>query len=338
MENYDKKEPRVVIIGAGPAGTTCGFLLQKAGIDCVVVDHASFPREKICGGGLTPKAYRLLEKLMPELEYEYRGVSKGRFMMDEKVICEVDISRELRMVRRKDFDYQLLQQYLGIGGVLMKGSFDSLEHQENGKIVVKLKSGETIGCDYLIGADGANSRVRKALKGDYSGNTLWMEQYTEKGENAFVFGYSEECHQGYYFSFPSVGRYVVGAGGSNFKKQDFKALMDKMGIEEIKSYGAYIPIETVTSDDDRIMLIGDAGGFANRISFEGLYYAIATARNAYLAVASGQSFKETNGPIFWKKKKEEYLARLFFSHLGFWLVRLGAHSPWLIKKVFERYI
>ena len=44
------KEVDVMIIGAGPAGSVCGYLLKKAGVDCLLVDHATFPRDKICGG------------------------------------------------------------------------------------------------------------------------------------------------------------------------------------------------------------------------------------------------------------------------------------------------
>lgn len=332
------RKTRVVIIGAGPAGSVCGYLLKKTKIDSIIVDFAHFPREKLCGGGLTPKAYTLLEELIPEVRYEYQAVNHAKFMMDGKVICETDIAKELRMVRRKDFDYQLLKQYLGMGGEFIHDSFGAFMQQDNGTILVKLKSGEEITCDYLIGADGAYSKVRKALLGKYDGNTLWMEQYTEQGKNEFIFEFSKDYHQGYYFSFPSVGRDVVGAGGNKFQIQNFKPLLHQKGIEETKAHGAFIPIETVVSNHDNIILIGDAGGFANKISFEGLYYAIATARNAFQAIVTGKSFKETNKAIFKKKAKETYLARIFFSRFGLWLVKMGAHSPKLIKKVFERYM
>ena len=61
------KETDVVIIGAGPAGSVCGNLLKEAGVDCVLVDFQKFPRDKVCGGGLTPKAWHLLEEMMPVL-------------------------------------------------------------------------------------------------------------------------------------------------------------------------------------------------------------------------------------------------------------------------------
>ena len=55
----------VVVIGAGPAGSMCAYLLKKAGVECVLIDRATFPREKVCGGSLTHKAYTLLAERCP---------------------------------------------------------------------------------------------------------------------------------------------------------------------------------------------------------------------------------------------------------------------------------
>ena len=84
------RETKVVIIGAGLAGSTCANLLKEAGVDCVLVDFQQFPREKVCGGGLTPKAWRLLNDLMPDLNYDYLPVTRLRLMIDRKVATEIE--------------------------------------------------------------------------------------------------------------------------------------------------------------------------------------------------------------------------------------------------------
>jgi flavin-dependent dehydrogenase len=136
----------VVVVGAGPAGTTCAYLLKKAGVDCLLVDRATFPRDKICGGGLTAKAYRLLAELMPDFRYDYQSVRKIRLMIDKKLISEFQPSEELRIVSRKDFDYGLLQQFLQIGGPFEQEAFSGFKEQSDGKILVTMKSGKKILC------------------------------------------------------------------------------------------------------------------------------------------------------------------------------------------------
>lgn len=335
------KNIKAVIIGAGPAGTVCGYLLKRAGVNCVIVDYATFPREKMCGGGLTPKAYELLQELMPDLRYDYQGVKHFRLMLDGETLCEVDVAKELRMVRRKDFDNAMLKQFLAIGGELIKGAFSHYEELSDGKIKVALKSGEELICDYLVGADGANSQVRKQVTGQRLCNTLWMEQYVEKGPNEFIFEFSNHYKRGYYFSFPGVGRDVVGMGGFYSSADEIrskfsqKAIREQIPVNDSTLKAAFIPVDTVESGKKQIILIGDAGGFANKLTYEGLYYAIATGRNAYNTIVEGTDFAITNCKMYRKKRKEVWMTRLFYSRLGLWLMKLGAHSPRLIKKAFE---
>ena len=331
----------VVIIGAGPAGSICGYLLRKSGVNCVIVDYATFPREKICGGGLTPKAYELLQDLMPELHYDYQSVNHFKLMLDGEILCEVDLAKTLRMVRRKDFDNKLLQQFLSVGGEMLKDSFSHFEEQKDGKIEVALKSGKRLTCDYLIGADGANSQVRKQLIGHRLVNTLWMEQYVAKGANEFIFEFSRHYKNGYYYSFPNIDWDIVGAGGAYASSGEIRSLLDQKKIREMVPVndsvlrGAYISVDTVKSGENHVILIGDAGGFANKLTYEGLYYAIATGRNACKAIIEGVDFVTANHEIFRKKRKEIYITRFFYSRLGLWLMKVGAHRPKLIKKAFE---
>ena len=174
------KETSVVIIGAGPAGSTCANLLKEAKVDCVLVDFQQFPREKVCGGGLPPKAWHLLEDIMPDLKYDYLPVTRLRLIVDRKVATEIEPAEELRNVSRKAFDNALLQRYLQMGGEFVQDAFSHFEEQDNGQIIVTLRSGLQIACRHLVAADGANSRVRKQLLGPYHGNYLFlMEQASQ---------------------------------------------------------------------------------------------------------------------------------------------------------------
>lgn len=328
-------ETQVVIIGAGPSGTVCGYLLKKAGIDCVVVDHATFPRDKICGGGLTVKAYRLLAELMPDLHYEYKSIRKVRLSIDHETVCEFEPTEELRIVRRKVFDHTLLKQYLQIGGTFEHEAFAKFETQSDGRLLVTMKSGRQILCRYLVGADGANSQVRKQAIGDYKGRTLWLEQYSEKSSDILEVELSAKYDQGYYYVFPNPDYDVIGIGDKDMSMERFRKVLNERGIQETKIKGAYIPIEDVESGDDHVILIGDAGGFPNKLTYEGLYYAIATARNAFVAIKEDKPFKEVNRIIFKKKSHETYWVKLFYSPLGLWITRTFSHYPKLVQFIYD---
>lgn len=299
---------QVVIIGAGPSGSICGYLLKKEGVDCIIIDYATFPREKICGGGLTPKAHALLDELMPGLKYNYQGVNRFRLMQDGKTLCVVDLAKELRMVPRKEFDHVLLNQYLAVGGQVRKDAFLRYDERPDGKIVITLRSGEQLVCDYLVGADGTNSRVRKQLTGQRGVNRLFVEQYVEKGANEFIFDLSTHYKKGYYYSFPNIDWDIVGVGGDYSSAHELHTLLNNaknremVPIKDAVPKGAFIAVDTVDSGKKQIILVGDAGGFANKLTYEGLYYALATGRNASKAIINDVDFSIINRDLFRKKK------------------------------------
>ena len=326
----------VLIVGAGPAGSMCGCLLKKAGVDCVLVDHATFPRDKICGGGLTSKCWHLLEHLLPDFHYDFNPVSHVTLDIEGKVHCEFDIAEPIRIVARKVFDHSLLQHYQSLGGAFMKGAFQTVEESPS-QLIVTLKSGEQIACRYLVGADGSNSRVRHYLTPNEGYRILAMEQYVPKsGRNAIDVGLSLSYGQGgYYYRFPGTEFDVVGFGDSETTPEKFRSVMRDKGIPDGKARGAFVYLSNDYPLKDHIILIGDAGGFANRATCEGLYDAFMTARHAAIAISTGRPFREVNAPVFKKMKREEKVARRLFTKTSFWLISWLCHYPGIVRWIFD---
>lgn len=330
------REFDAVIIGAGPAGSVCGYLLQKAGVSCLLIDHAIFPRDKICGGGLTPKCWKLLDELIPGILYEYNSIRHIRLEIEGYSPCPFETSIELRLVKRKEFDNLLLDTYKSAGGEFLQSAFLRYEEQPDG-VLVTLKSGEQVKCRYLVGADGSTSAVRRQLMGRRDNGHLIMEQYVEKTDNTLVVGMSPRYDKdGYFYRFPNSEFDAVGYGDVNMTSDKFRQILQQKHIPETKLRGCYIYLKNDYPLNDRIILIGDAGGFANRVTFEGIKSAFETAKAAADAIISGRPFREVIARKFEKLKKEDRFSDFFYKPSSVRLFGQISRFPSLVKWCFDR--
>ena len=327
----------VLIVGAGPAGSVCAYLLQKAGISCLLIDRATFPRDKLCGGGLTPKCWKLLDELIPGFKYEYNSIRKIRLTVEENNHCDFESALELRLVKRKEFDNDLVELYKSVGGKFQQGSFLRYDEQDDG-LVVTLKSGEQIACHYLVGADGSTSTVRHFLANNHDNGFLILEQYVEKSpDNAIEVTLSKNYDlRGYYYRFPNSEFDAIGYGDESATIDKFREILKQKNIPETKLLGCYIYLKNDYPLHDRVILIGDAGGFANRLTSEGIRPAFETARNAAEAIISGRPFKEVNASMFQKMEKQERFARFFYKKSTLRLLGWLCHIPGALKWCFDR--
>lgn len=327
----------VLIVGAGPAGSVCAYLLQKAGISCLLIDRATFPRDKLCGGGLTPKCWKLLDELIPGFKYEYNSIRKIRLTVEENNHCDFESALELRLVKRKEFDNDLVELYMSVGGKFQQGSFLRYDEQDDG-LVVTLKSGEQIACRYLVGADGSTSTVRHFLANNHDNGFLILEQYVEKSpDNAIEVTLSKNYDlRGYYYRFPNSEFDAIGYGDESATIDKFREILKQKNIPETKLLGCYIYLKNDYPLHDRVILIGDAGGFANRLTSEGIRPAFETARNAAEAIISGRPFKEVNASMFQKMEKQERFARFFYKKSTLRLLGWLCHIPGALKWCFDR--
>ena len=166
LERYD-----VIIAGAGPAGVATAVALSRhpaaraARVLCL--DRARFPRSKPCGGGLTGHAHQALARLGLEVRVPRVACHAGRIVYGT-LATEVRLQRPVDIVRREDFDADLVAQARarGIEVVEGQGIEDFTVDAVAGEVAVRTSGGRALRARVLVGADGVGSRVRRALQAD----------------------------------------------------------------------------------------------------------------------------------------------------------------------------
>lgn len=292
-----------VIIGAGPAGSACAITLQKNGESCCVIDKAVFPRHKTCAGLVTSKTHRLIKTLFGEAysaELFCADASKIRFFNKGELLTTAAPKSKISLVNRRDFDNALTKRYRSLGGTLFDGEkIIRIDYKSN---KIKLKSGKTIGFKNLIFADGALSMAHKALNIKKEKLGFGIEAYVPSEEFAtdsvdLHFGYVAD---GYFWAFPHGDTVCVGFGNWYSKNTDYKKILDEFlrehGVDPEKQryVGAFLPYGTVIPQKSlpkNVMLIGDAAGFTDPITGEGLYMSMKSGIAAAKAVNSADPKK-----------------------------------------------
>jgi flavin-dependent dehydrogenase len=158
----------VLIAGAGPAGVaTAVALVNLQGCDprrILVLDRAGFPRAKPCGGGLTGHALSALATLGLRLRVPSVPAAQGEVIFGD-VRRQVTLGQPVHVVRREDFDADLVAQARALGVTVIEGEGLASFAVDPGRraVAITTTSGRQLGARVLVGADGVASVVRKHL-------------------------------------------------------------------------------------------------------------------------------------------------------------------------------
>lgn len=305
--NYD-----VIIVGAGPAGSTAAKYLAEKGFKVLLVDKEHFPREKPCGGGIPVNTFKRFSYLN---DYDLiECYSYGGFIHSPSLKYSMKLSTEqpiIAMASRKEFDHGLAKIAIENGAHFKDGKKVQDLKITDDKARIKLQDGSNIESKMLVGADGIPSTIAKksglATQGEMV-NVCVFQEY-DVGENTLDKYSTEErlshLHlmyegiPGYAWIFPKKDRFNIGVGESMpYKKHSskkvrlidvyksyFQLLKEKEMIPKDLKIGkckggivpAY-PLEKTYSD--RLILCGDAAGFINPVSGGGIYFAMASGEIA----------------------------------------------------------
>ena len=307
----------VVIVGAGPAGSAAAYDLAAAGRRVLLVDRATFPRAKACAGGLTMKAVKALRyPIDPVVRTWVRDI-----VLEEKPGSQVRVGRKApvcAMTVREELDLFCLEKTLARGAAFLQIPAITAIVQQDDRVVMSLGDGTTIEARYLLGADGVHSRVRAlATDGRWFRAGFAVEAnvpYRDEGAKhetadsyplTFDFG---AVSRGYGWLFPrdthvNVGLYVEATGPSS--RLDRAALDRYIAARcgPARSYGkpvgqflglgaaGYTP-EPAT----RVLLAGDAAGFVDPLTGEGIYGAIRSGQAPHWQAAGGPAVKLATHP------------------------------------------
>ncbi|WP_339697951.1 geranylgeranyl reductase family protein [uncultured Marixanthomonas sp.] len=305
----------VLIVGGGPAGSALAYHLAKANIKTIVIEAKKFPRDKVCGDGVSPVALRELHAMGITKTDTFKKANSidtvGLFMKNDQAHINLekpdDLPFHARIIPRMELDAMIYDTAKKEGAVFYENCRMIDYKVYANKVVTTYKNGKKEGrliSKLIVGADGSRSLVGRKLRGyqpDPAYQLLGLRSYYEGvngPRNRVDVYFSEENFPGIYWLFPK------GETGANvgmamiFKtcpkeasevRQCFanhiatnpdlrKRLGNGKATEKIQGWPItfYDSRNPITAD--RAMLVGEAAGLINPLSGDGIQYAVLSAR------------------------------------------------------------
>jgi len=293
VERFD-----VLVIGAGPAGSTAAYRLAREGASVLLADRARFPRDKPCGGGLTMRAVRLLPfSVDPVVEDRTRHVEFGlNFRSHFERSTEEPL---VLMTQRSRLDAFLAEQAATAGAVFRDGvKVTELELTQRG--VEARVNGSKVAANAVLGADGVNGLTARAagldgardygvaLEANVPYGVVSRERYRGRLclELANVPG-------GYGWVFPKGDHVNVGVGGWEREGPRMREHLARFcreyeipekSLESLRGYRLPLLHPRARLSQGRVALLGDAAGLVDPLSGDGIYEAFLSAKLAADAI------------------------------------------------------
>jgi geranylgeranyl reductase family protein len=310
----------VLVVGAGPAGATAARTLAESGLRVQLLERARFPRNKPCGGGISARALGRFPWLGPALRripvhFASRLHLEGP--TGRSVVLESAVPAVL-LVRRLEFDDLLARLAQESGAELVENAWVSQVAAHEEGVEVTTRDGRRFAARYLVAADGVNGIVtrRLGMHDGWDARTVALDMMEETPNEALRtsepgtlwVAYGHGGTDGYGYIFPKRDHVNVGIGCllAYFRERIDLApyQMQQRFVDDLKRRGllsgessracftpCHIPVGGPIRQTarGRVLVAGDAGGFVNAYTAEGIYYAMASGDLAGRAIADAES-------------------------------------------------
>jgi len=296
MTHYD-----LIVVGAGPAGSECARRAAELGLATLVLERLAFPRAKVCAGGLTMPALRLL------------GPEIGPLIHDRASTVEIRLGDRVRFVwrsprpvvatvTRAEMDSAMAERAAAAGArVELSAPVRSVEETSRGVSVEA--GGRRWTGEYVVGADGARSLVRSALglPAPRMSGALYVRAFPPEPRELEPFGGRvlldlSRGRRGYVWIFPKRNHLNIGIYSQRplrgWYREELLDYVKRLGVDRWdvgRAVASAVPRTAPPSalGSGRTLLAGDAAGLANPVTGEGIAHAVASGRVAAEAVREG---------------------------------------------------
>ncbi len=298
MEHWD-----VVVVGGGPAGSAAALAARRAapGSSVLVLDRSDFPRDKVCGDGIAPEALDVLTGLGVDtalLTDGYPPVPRLRLRSPGGTTVERAMHRPAWVVPRAVFDGRLLARAQAAGVVLRRHAVRRLQVTDR-----HVQVDDEVTAGVLVGADGAESVVRRAL--GLAGNrpdrlAIALRGYAPAlaGQDGVqVITTTEQRWPAYAWSFPlgnglanvGYGELVSGGATRAGLVDGLERLLPGVQPDALRAHRLPLSTGRPRQPDGRVVLAGDALSLINPLTGEGIFYAVLSGALAGEAASAGPS-------------------------------------------------
>ena len=314
-------DTEVAVVGAGPAGAAAAIALARAGRRVLLVDRATFPRDKTCGDGLTTGALRQLESLGLDLARvpSLLPVDDVHVSSPSGRVVTYPLPRDggtyAAIARRRELDAELVALAAEAGAEVVTGRAVTGARQLGDRVALDVDGMGTVEAAWLVGADGMWSPTRRHLGlalPDYRGEWHALRQYVRhvgpRARRDLFIWFEPDILPGYVWSFPLAdgaanvgfgirrgGSWSVGAMGPLWRELLARpAIREVLGPDAVpegpvRAWPIPARVDRLPLAAGRALWVGDAAAATDPMTGEGIGQALLTGTWAATAILEASS-------------------------------------------------